>query len=314
MAGYGGAPAVTPDGPAARVADMNRLRIIHTTIYRYARPVRFGEHRLQFRPIGSHTLRLIGSGLEITPAPIAMRWAYDVFGNSVALVRFGDEATELRFVSTIVIEHYGVEWPELPIDDSARTIPFAYSPDEAIDLGGMARQHYPDPEGALRLWVDGFAPNGHAADTQDCLLSMTRAIRESFRYQAREEEGTQSPAETLRLGSGSCRDFALLLMEACRSLGIAARFVSGYLYDPALDGGTVAMTGAGATHAWADIYLPGAGWLEFDPTNGMVGGPNLVRVAVTRDPIQASPISGTFTGDPGGPVALHVDVRVSREE
>ena len=128
------------------------------------------------------------------------------------------------------------------------------------------------------------------------------------------EEGTQTPVETIEKKSGTCRDYALLFIEAARSLGFGARFVTGYLYDPALDGGGEAVQGAGATHAWADIYLPGAGWVEFDPTNGLVACENLIRVAVTRDPTQAVPIGGTFSGEGAKYLGMEVDVTVTAEE
>ena len=125
---------------------------------------------------------------------------------------------------------------------------------------------------------------------------MNAAIRMSSPTTRGYEEGTQAPLETLERKSGTCRDFALLFIEAVRSLGFGARFITGYLYDPALDGAQGAMQGSGATHAWAEVYLPGAGWVEYDPTNGLIAGENLIRVAVTRDPSQAIPISGTFAG------------------
>lgn len=131
-----------------------------------------------------------------------------------------------------------------------------------------------------------------------------------FTYLRREEPGTQDPISTLQMGTGSCRDFALLMMEAVRSLGLAARFVSGYLYVPAKDGGHV---GGGATHAWVEVYLPGAGWMEFDPTNGIIGNRDLIRVAVVRDPRQAVPLSGTWTGDPSDLIGMDVEVDVTAD-
>jgi len=143
---------------------------------------------------------------------------------------------------------------------------------------------------------------------------MTAAIKRDFTYNAREEAGVQEADQTLRLASGSCRDFALLMMEAARALGLAARFVTGYLYDPALDNaatGESNIVGAGTTHAWCQIYLPGMGWTEFDPTNGNYTGGNLVRVGVAREPEQAKPIAGSYIGDPGGPPAMAVAVTVT---
>lgn len=132
-------------------------------------------------------------------------------------------------------------------------------------------------------------------------------------YQSRETEGTQTPVETLNRGWGSCRDLAVLLIEAARSLGFGARIVTGYLYNLPADGHSKVAVGAGTTHAWAEIYLPGSGWIAYDPTNGTIGGRNLIRVAVTRDIIQAVPISGTFVGAPGEYLGLTVDVSVVAE-
>ena len=148
--------------------------------------------------------------------------------------------------------------------------------------------------------------------TIELLTTLTREIKQRLRYVARANEGTQTPEETLAKGGGTCRDYALLMMEAVRSLGFAARFVSGYLYDPALDGGPSGTQGAGATHAWVQVYLPGAGWAEFDPTNGIVGGRNLIRVGVARDPKQAIPLAGTFIGAPDDYLGLEVEVQVTR--
>ena len=159
-------------------------------------------------------------------------------------------------------------------------------------------------------WTRRFLGDKGLSDTEEFLIAITGAIRNEFAYQARDEEGVQSPVETLSRGAGTCRDFALFMMEAVRSVGLAARFVSGYLYDPMIDGAQTAVQGAGATHAWVQVYLPGAGWLEFDPTNGAYGGRNLVPIAVAREPDQAIPISGTFEGQTGDFIGMSVEVSV----
>jgi transglutaminase-like putative cysteine protease len=188
----------------------------------------------------------------------------------------------------------------------ARTHPFSYSAEEVPDLGRTMERHYPDPEHKIDEWARRFVTAPGESDTQALLVDMTAAIRQELRYEAREAEGTQTPVETLARGAGTCRDFALLMMEAARSLGFAARFVSGYLYDDRAVGG-------GATHAWVQVYLPGGGWVEFDPTNALVGGQKLVRVAVTRDPAQAIPVSGTWTGTAGDFLGMAVDVEATPE-
>jgi transglutaminase-like putative cysteine protease len=289
---------------------MKLLTVRHATYYRYSAPVAFGQHRLMLRPRDSHDLRLIDAELALSP-PGTVRWMHDVFGNSVALVDFSRPAADLSVISTLTLERYALPRPDFPIAPEAENYPFMHSPEDRIDLGRLREPQYPDPRGTVEEWARHFILET-PANTFNLLATMNAAIRGSFEYRAREEEGTQAPLETLEKKSGTCRDFALLFIEAARTLGFGARFVSGYLYDPALDGGT-AVQGAGATHAWADIYLPGAGWVEFDPTNALVAGENLIRVAVTRDPSQAVPISGTFAGDGAKYLGMEVDVTVHAE-
>jgi transglutaminase-like putative cysteine protease len=211
---------------------------------------------------------------------------------------------------TLTIERYALARLDFPIAAEAESYPFMHSADDRSDLGRLRDRHYPDPRGLVDMWAKQFILET-PTNTFNLLATMNAAIRGSFDYHAREEEGTQSPVETLETKSGTCRDYALLFIEAARALGFGARFVSGYLYDPALDGGD-ALQGAGATHAWAEVYLPGAGWVEFDPTNGLIAGENLIRVAVTRDPAQAVPISGSYFGA-GKFVGMDVDVTVRAE-
>jgi transglutaminase-like putative cysteine protease len=288
---------------------MKLLTVRHATTYRYDAPVTFGQHRLMLRPRDSHDLRLVGAELSLSP-PGKLRWLHDVFGNSVALVDFEEPAAALSIVSTLTIERYAPARLDFPIAPEAETYPFMHSADDRSDLGRLRERHYPDPRGLVELWAKQFILET-PANTFNLLATMNAAIRGSFGYHAREEEGTQSPVETLEIKSGTCRDYALLFIEAARTLGFGARFVSGYLYDPALDGGD-AMQGAGATHAWAEVYLPGAGWVEFDPTNGLIAGENLIRVAVTRDPAQAVPIGGSYLGE-GKFVGMEIDVTVRAE-
>ena len=292
-----------------------RLTVHHTTLYRYQRPVSFNEHRLMVRPRDSHDMRLLSTGLTISPTA-KVRWLHDVFSNSIAIARFEDTADELRLESSFVVEHYGIEDTEFPVEDYARELPFTYPRSEIPDLGRTMERHYPDPDRAVHAWARGFMAESGRTETNDLLVAMTRTIKEQFAYETR-VNGLQEPAETLQLRAGSCRDYAVLMMEAVRSLGMAARFVSGYLYDPALEGAaggtTGGMVGAGHTHAWVQVYLPGAGWLEFDPTNGLVGGPNLIRVAVARDPSQAIPIQGTYTGLAEDFIDMSVEVKVKCE-
>jgi len=290
---------------------MTILNVRHTTVYRYRRPVRLGNHRLMLRPRDSHDLRLIQTSLNFLPAA-SVRWIYDVFGNSIAIASFTESAAELRIESKLQLETYVVERPKSEIAPEAATYPFIYSPDDRIDLGRMLETHYPDPSGRLCAWARAFV-RGDRTDTMALLGDLNAGVKTSISYQARETEGTQTPIETLNRGLGSCRDLAILLIEAARCLGFGARIVTGYLYSPTADNGDTAAIGTGTTHAWADIYLPGAGWIAYDPTHGTVGGGNLIRVAVTRDISQAIPVAGSFVGGPGDYLGMTVTVAVVSE-
>jgi len=289
---------------------MRLLTVRHATTYRYARPVTFGQHRLMLRPRDSHDMRLVDAELTLSP-PGAVRWMHDVFGNSVALVDFQAAGAVLQIVSTLKIERYGLEGPVFPIAPEAELYPFIYSSSDRVDLGRLLEQHYPDPNGVLARWTDGFVTS-RPMRTLDLLTNMNAALKPVIVYAERHESGTQSPAETLEKKAGACRDFAMVFIEAARYLGFGARFVSGYLYDPALDRGDATQAVA-ATHAWAEVYLPGAGWIEYDPTDVLIAGENLIRVAVTRDPSQAIPISGSYTGGTADFLGMAVEVAVTAQ-
>jgi transglutaminase-like putative cysteine protease len=292
-----------------------RYDIHHTTVYRYHSPVTFGEHRVMFRPRDSHDLRVLATDLQVSPAA-QVRMIQDPMSNSVALVTPLKPATELKIVCTFSIEHAQSLNLELPLAPSAEVFPFAYSVQDRFDLEQFLRPHYDDPEGILTHWSRQFLRNDGPTGTREMLVKMNQHIRDHLKYIARQTEGTQSPLETLALRSGTCRDFALLMMEAARRLGIATRFVSGYLYDPVLDiGPTIegaGTVGAGTTHAWLQAYLPGAGWVPFDPTNNLTGGNTLIRVGVTRDPSQAAPVSGVWYGERGAYAGMTATVIVRR--
>jgi transglutaminase-like putative cysteine protease len=286
---------------------MSLLTVRHSTLYRYSEPVGLGEHRMMFRPRASHDLRLIRTSLVITPQPSRLRWLHDPFDNSVAVASFEGNTSELRFESVVTLEHFESTVPEYPIEESARNYPFAYSDEDFANLGRGLTCRYPTPHAAD--WALQFLDAAPTTGTMKILRSMTRGIREQFIYTTRQEKGVQSPQETLENRRGSCRDFAVLMMEAARSLGIATRFVSGYIFIPNDSGGT----GGGATHAWMQAYLPGAGWIDFDPTNSIVGNRNLIRVAVAWSQDQVLPLWGTYAGPKDAFVGMDVSVDVTEE-
>jgi transglutaminase-like putative cysteine protease len=325
---------------------MGVLSVRHLTTYHYAEPVELGEHRMMFRPRESHDLRLIRTRLHITPQPADLHWLHDVFDNSVAVANFDCATTWLRFDSMITLQHVETRLPDYALEFAARTFPFDYPRDERPDLAQAL--HRPDPSLEVDRWAARFLPARVLAPapprtgtigTMDLLRAMALGIRQELRYMRRVERGVQTPVETLRHGSGTCRDFAWLMIDAVRALGLAARFVSGYIYVP--DAGPKSTAGplstlpistlpistgaplsataplpiddGGATHAWLQVYLPGAGWVDFDPTNSIVGNRNLIRVAVAWSPMQVLPLWGTYVGSASSCLGMRVTVSVTEE-
>jgi transglutaminase-like putative cysteine protease len=287
---------------------MPLLTIHHKTEYRYAHPVAFGEHRIMLRPRDGHDLRMLTGSLEIMPPPMSLRWIHDVFGNSVAIATFDERAEILTFTSTATVEHNPAEEFALTADDPAYFYPFLYNNEEFPDLVQYIAPQYADPDGELSAWARNFLDGEGPTPTFNILSGMTHGIREQFTYRKRHAHGTQHPLDTLQTKSGTCRDYALFMIEALRRLGIAARFVSGYIFIPGDRG--QGYVGGGNTHAWVQVYLPSAGWIEFDPTNGIVGTRDLVRVAVARDPRQAIPLHGTYLGSADAFVGMEVSISV----
>ncbi|WP_428392896.1 transglutaminase family protein [Lichenicoccus sp.] len=287
---------------------MPLLSVQHLTTYRYRRPVGFGEHRMMFRPRDSVDQRIVSWDVAITPSPLSLRSVPDAFGNIVTLARFGQRARELRVENRLVVDHTPVSPQAAHLAPYARIWPFTYELDDLADLGRVMQKHYPDPEHRVDAWARGFL-GGTPTPTFELLAAMTLEIRRGFTYCARYEEGVQEPARTLAIRAGTCRDYAVLMIEAVRSLGMAARFVTGYIYSPA----SKSAQGGGATHAWVEVFVPGAGWIDFDPTNGIVGSRDLIRVASVRDAHQAVPLSGTWTGFPADSLGMTVCVQVTAE-
>ncbi len=299
-----------------------RFTVRHLSVYKYSEPVDFGEHRMMFRPRSSHDLRLVTTQLKITPEPARLRWLHDVFDNSVAVATFDTQAAELSFESEVTIEHVESPQPDYALEPYAATFPFTYTNDEASDL--VNARNRPEPNSDVDAWAKRFITPGESIGTMTLLRAMTKEINDDFKYVRRTEKGVNRPADTLRLRSGSCRDFAVLMMDAVRSLGLAARFVSGYIFVPDAiapeptpaaaekpSSEPETARGGGATHAWLQIYLPGAGWVDFDPTNSIVGNRHLIRVAVAWDHYHALPLWGTWNGEPGAFRSLHVEVSVT---
>lgn len=290
---------------------MTAFSIWHRTTYRYRRPVTLGLHRLQLRPRESRDLRVVAADIVVTPSAV-LTWANDVFGNAIATASFSAPADTLIVESRIALEHNAAPWPLFEIASSAVSYPFRYSDDEMLDLGALLVPQHPDPDGRLLNWAKGFIRSS-PTDTLALLKDMNAAISAWVSYQSRDEEGTQAPLVTLDRGWGSCRDIALLLIEAVRRLGLGARIVSGYFANRNDNAAQmIGSMGAGSTHAWAEVYLPGAGWVTFDPTNRAVGDFSLIPVAVARDIKQAIPVSGSFIGATDDFLGMTVEVTVRR--
>lgn len=286
---------------------MQRLTVTHCTKYRYATPVALGEHRLMLRPRETRELQLVRFDLRIHPTPI-VTWAHDVVGNSVATASFAGLTDNLTIESQITVDLYAPVWPVFDIAALAQNYPFQYSHDDLTDLGALARPQYVDHADRLSAWVKGFVMQG-PTNTLSLLKDVANGISNRISYQSREVEGTQGPLETLDRGWGSCRDLAVLFAEAVRTLGFGARIVSGYLYVGSSD--VIGWTDTGATHAWVEVFVPGAGWIAFDPTNRSVGSANLIAVAAARHITQVAPVTGSFHGRPGDMLGMEVEVAVT---
>ena len=283
------------------------ITVHHRTAYRYRRPVTLWPHRLMLCPRESRDLQVISCVVTVSPTA-QVTWADDVFGNAVATAVFEGASDSLVIESALELQLKGSAWPIFNTSASAIVYPYRYSDDDWMDLGSLTGRQYPDPDGRLANWARAFVC-GDRTDTLALLKDLSVGVSRWIRYQSREDEGTQTPIETLDRGVGSCRDFAVLFVESARTLGFGARLVSGYLFNPEhiLQGST----DAGSTHAWAEVFVPGAGWISFDPTNRSVGGANLIPVAVARDIRQAAPVSGSYAGNADALEGMEVEVLVT---
>jgi transglutaminase-like putative cysteine protease len=282
---------------------MRRLKIMHETRYDFAAEVQLAPHQVMIRPREGHDIRSESSELDITPAH-QRRWHRDIYDNSVLTIDFDAPASSLSIVSTVVIQHYNEQPLDFVVDDDVVDYPVHYAV-SALPVLVPYLDACETNEAAVRDWLAHFWQPGDSIQTYALLESICKGIKEQMKYQVREEPGVQAPSQTLALGSGSCRDFAWLFIAATRMLGLAARFVSGYLYVPSADGQDL------STHAWAEVYLPGAGWKGFDPTIGALAGPDHIAVASARRPESVPPVAGSFIGPADTKPAMTVKVQVS---
>ncbi|MGB5179358.1 MAG: transglutaminase family protein [Gammaproteobacteria bacterium] len=278
---------------------MQRYKILHRTYYNFSTVVRLEPHTLRLRPREGHELRIESSTLEITP-PASLRWYRDVEDNSVATASFDAPASQLLIESEVIIRHYNQAPLDFLVADYAIDYPFAYQAEDWVVLSPYMNAAEHEARELLADWVASFWQSGERIQTYALLQRLAIHIQQSLSYQLREEPGVQTIVDTLSHGTGSCRDFAYLFMEAARRLGFAARFVSGYLHSPP------STANFGATHAWAEVFLPGAGWKGFDPSSGEVVGSNHIAVAVARLPESVPPVAGSFLGPPGASLDVGV--------
>jgi len=270
---------------------MQRYKIFHRTYYSFSGVVSLEPHTLLLRPRESHELRIESSILTLTP-PATLRWHRDVEDNCVAVATFDLPANQLVIESEVIIQQYNDAPLDFLVADYAINYPFTYTTEDWPVLSPYVNTSDRAASSELSQWVTNLW-SGERIQTYALLQRMCAHINQSLSYQLREEPGVQTATETLSRGTGSCRDFANLFMEAARSLGLASRFVSGYLHAPP------SAINYGATHAWAEVYLPGAGWKGFDPTIGEIAGIDHIPVAVARLPESVPPIAGSFIGPPG---------------
>ncbi|MDD2660244.1 MAG: transglutaminase family protein [Methylococcales bacterium] len=283
---------------------MRRLQIKHVTTYQYTESVVLLPHKLLLRPREGRVIRIESTELTISPAH-QLQWQRDAYDNAVAQATFLEPASRLRISSSVLIQHYDEQPLDFLVADYAVFFPFQYDTAERVDLWPYLSTIFDQDRSILDNWLRQFWYPGQVVETYLLLEWINKAIATGFTYQQREEPGVQTPATTLTRRAGSCRDFATLFIEACRSLGLAARFVSGYLYTPPYQ------QGQGATHAWSEVYLPGAGWKGFDSTSGLVAGNDHIPVAMSRHPESAPPVSGSFQAvNPQSP-SMSVIVEVS---
>ena len=287
---------------------MTVFTVHHRTTYRYRKAIQFGPHRMMMRPRDTYDQRHLEHSLTVTPQPASLRWSQDVFGNTITTATFQGRAKALTVVSTLLVDHTPISLDPADIELHARVVPFSYDPFDMPDLQRSIERHYADPAHATADWARSLLRTDGPTYTHALLTELTHRIHRQYTYVGRQEPGIQAPYETLRLGTGTCRDFAVLMMETARCLGLAARYVTGYIHVAPKEAGKT--QGGGNTHAWVQVYLPGPGWVDFDPTNNIVGSRDLIRVASVREPGQAVPLSGSWSGNAEDSLGMEVAVEV----
>lgn len=283
-----------------------RLNFSHTTEYRYSGPVEFGRHRLVMRPRESHFERV--EHMKITTFPESrLHWFEDIYGNIIAHADFLTQSDRLSIQSEFEICKYRPTGPTISADElSGEEYPVYYPGLEESASHLYRRSVYPTEVEGVRRWVRSLEILPPTGTRGPIFLSLASAIHNQIKYQRREKPGVQSPLETLRKTSGSCRDTAVLMMEAGRCFGYATRFVSGYLES------RNSKAGRGSTHAWMEAYLPDRGWTGFDPSIGEQAGVGHVSVAVSNHPRGVMPISGSFTGHGNKSAGMTVAIQSRR--
>jgi transglutaminase-like putative cysteine protease len=261
------------------------FKLRHATTYAFSSPVTLSPHQLYMRPRGDHKLRIQASSLTLSPLAEVV-WRNDLYGNSVAIAHFASQTTQLDIISELEVETF-------PRSEVQRRLLLEngtaeYSPIERRMLGAYIDQPL-ETGNAAAEWIRSGS-TGVRKSQYERLLECAARIRYDFDYRIRYEPGLQTPQETLQLHSGTCRDFAELMIAAARSLGCAARFVTGYVFTPN------AAPGSSSPHAWAEVYLPALGWIELDATNGLVDDGDLIPIASAATGAELTPISGAFTG------------------
>jgi transglutaminase-like putative cysteine protease len=280
---------------------MKQIRILHRTEYYYHVPVTLGPHHALIRPREGHDIHIQNLTLEIEPQA-SVRWLRDIYGNSIAVLAFNEATTRLILNSDVLVTLYDDLPVECLLESSASSYPFQYAADEQIEIVPYRLPSYPHDGPAVQNWLRDLYRPGQIINTLELLNKLNTRIFESFQYRYRPEYGVQLPCATLAMGSGSCRDYAVFMMEAARHWGFASRFVTGYIQ--------MSEGQHGATHAWTEVYLPGAGWCGYDPTNNKRVGSEHVSVAVAREQEKASPLSGSWEGPPDAFQRMEVSVQV----